>query len=260
MLKYKGRTDLTAREARHIFQDALQRELVRAIDPYLERDADKDGLVLTSKFWAGVYGEAQRSVEELRKLQQDIYVAPAGVELSISRDAGTAWLLAEMKRNEVEEECPSALERAGVPVNPGTLAQALVQRLRGRAAAHERAQLAADPRISSREDLLGALLDEALVAAVRDGVPLVTAAPMWASASPAGCIYLEQDPRRFADIIDDVCAAIQAKNDWNDDLDQRKRIMKAFAWITGNKRLCDYRPSDITNYKAALVRFPKDFE
>lgn len=153
MLKYKGRTDLTASEARQIFQDALERELVRAIDPYLEPGAEKDKLVLTSKFWAGAYREAQRSVEELRALQQEIYLAPGGVELPISRDAGIAWLVAEMKRNEVEEECPSALERAGVPVNPDTLTQALVQRLRGRAAAHERAQLAADPRISSRRPL-----------------------------------------------------------------------------------------------------------
>ena len=57
-----------------------------------------------------------------------------------------------------------------------------------------------------------------------------------------------------------MCTAIQATNDWNDDLSQRRRIMESFAWITYNKRLCDYRPSDIRKFKAALVRLPSTFE
>ncbi len=36
--------------------------------------------------------------------------------------------------------------------------------------------------------------------------------------------------------------------------------MNSFAWITGNKRLCDYRPSDIAKYKKALVNLPNDFK
>jgi hypothetical protein len=66
-----------------------------------------------------------------------------------------------------------------------------VQRLRGRAAANDRAQLAADPRISSREDLFGALLDEALIAATRNGDPMLSAATA-TSVSSAGGVYLEQ--------------------------------------------------------------------
>lgn len=258
VLKYKGRTDLTATEAHALFRDALERELVRAIEPYLNRDADHQQLLRASRFYAGAYRQAERPVHELRALQQDTYSPPVGVEAPHASGAGSAWLVAELYRNEVEEECPSALQREGVPANPDTLAQALIQRLRGRAAAHDRAQLANDPRISSREDLLGALLDEALIAAVRGGFPAPTSSSA-GQALTAGSIYLEQDTRQFWDVIDDVCRAIVASKDWNDDLAQRKRIMKAFAWMTGNKRLCDYRPSDIASYKAALIRLPTTF-
>ena len=121
--------------------------------------ADYDGLLAASSFWAGVYEQAQLPVERLLQLQQGAYSVPKGVDGALIAHAGSAWQLAQLKREEVEEECPSALERVSVAGNPGTLAQALVERLRGRAAAHDRAQLAADPRISSRDDLLGALLD-----------------------------------------------------------------------------------------------------
>ena len=144
-----------------------------------------------------------------------------------------------------------------MPPNPGTIAMALTQRLRGREAAHERAQLAAHPRIRTCENILGALLDQALVDAIRNGLPV--AMPQDPAPRPHHDqrIFLEEDTRRFVDVIEEVCAAIQSTNDWNADLDQRQRIMKAFAWVTGNKRLCDYRPSDIATFKAALVRLPK---
>jgi hypothetical protein len=241
-----------------IFQDALERELVRAMEPYQQRDADRAALVPASRFWAGVYWQAHRSTAELREVQEAGFTAPEGTDPRRLEAAVAAYKLVEQMRREVEEECPSSLQRVGVPVNPGTLEQALIQRLRGRAAAHERAQLAADPRISSRDDLLGTLLDDALIAAVRDGAPLLATASL-EKHLPAAGIYLEQDTRHLWDVIDDVCRAIVATKDWNNDLTQRKRIMKAFAWMTGNKRLCDYRPSDIAGYKAALVRLPTTF-
>ena len=214
VLRYKGRTDLTASEARQVFQDAPERELVRAIDPYLADDADKKKLVLTSKFWAGVYQQAQRPISELREIQEATFLTAGGGEVQMSQTAGDAWLLVEMLRKEVEEECPSALDRVGVPSNPGTLAQALFQRLRGRALAHKRVQLAADPRMSTREDLLGALLDEALIAAVRNEAP-ISHAPSAGQGFSGASIYLEQDTRLFEDIIDEVSDVIIATNDSN---------------------------------------------
>ena len=146
-----------------------------------------------------------------------------------------------------------------MPLNAGTIAQALTQRLRGREAAHERAQLAAHPSIRTCEDILGALLDQALIDAIRNGLPPA----MQPEAAPRQHhdqrIYLKDDTRRFADVIGEVCTAIQSTNDWNAALDQRQRIMNAFAWVTGNQRLRDYRPSHIAAFKAALVRLPKTF-
>ena len=86
------------------------------------------------------------------------------------------------------------------------------------------------------------------------------ALPKVANGPAAGGIYLEEDTRRLSEVIEDTIAAIQAGKKWNGDVDQRRRIMQSFAWVTGDKRLCDYRPSDIVAFKAALVRLPTTFE
>ena len=52
------------------------------------------------------------------------------------------------------------------------------------------------------------------------------------------------DTRRLTDVVDDTIADIQASGDWNEDVAQRGRVIRGFAWITGNKRLCDYGPGD----------------
>lgn len=258
-MTYKGQTDLTATVAHALFRDAMERELARAIEPYQERGVDRSALVPASRFWSGVYWQAHRSIEDLQQIREAGFSTPDGSDSQLEEGASDALRMVEAMRREVEEECLSALQRAGVAPNPGTLEQALIQRLRGRAAAHERVQLAADPRISSREDILGALLDEALIAAIRNGVPL-TATATTTQGYLAGSIYLEQDTRRFSEVIEETIAAIQATNKWNGDVEQRRRIMKSFAWVTCDKRLCDYRPSDVVAFKAALVRLPTTFE
>lgn len=114
---------------------------------------------------------------------------------------------------------------------------------------------------NSRPTHLAAFLGDELVRALRDGGPLAaTTSPPTAGRLAEIAIYLEEDARRFSKAIDEICVVLQADNSWNADLSQRKRIMNSFAWLTGNKRLCDYRPSDIAKYKSALVRLPNDFK
>jgi integrase len=262
VLTYKGRTDLTAAEAHEIFQDALGRELVRALEPRLAPDGTVTDKVRHNQVMAGLYRWAQLPADELLNRQANPnFTFPCTDPNLAPKESPFPLLYAHALelRVEVEQECAAALERVGVPPNPATLAQSLLHRLRGRAAAHDRAQLAEDPRIRSREDILGALLDEALIDAVRNGMPArVQQDPAGPPASQR--VYLEEDTRRFTEVIDEVCAALQAENSWNSDLSQRQRIMKSFAWFTGDKRLCDYRPSDIARYKRALVNLPNNFK
>ena len=260
-MTYRGRSDLTAPEAQEIFQDALERELVRALEPHLAYESDVIDKVRYNQLMAGLYRWAQLPDDELERRQADTDFSILGSPGFAPHTSPFPSLYAEARdlRDQVKRECPAALERVGVPPNPGTIATALMQRLRGREAAHERAQLASHPRIRTCESILGTLLDQALIDAIRNGLP----SAMQQDAAPRQQhdqqIYLEEDTRHFADVIEEVCAAIQSTNDWNAALDQRQRIMNAFAWITGNKPLCDYRPSHIAAFKAALVRLPTTF-
>lgn len=68
------------------------------------------------------------------------------------------------------------------------------------------------------------------------------------------------DTRLFSEIIEPTIAAIQRSGDWNEDTAQRRTAMRAFGWVTGDKRLCDYRPADAELFAQTLARLPKNVQ
>ena len=71
VLTYRGRRDLTASEAQKIFQDALERELVRALEPHLAYNSETTDKVRHNQLMAGLYRWAQLADDELEKRQAD---------------------------------------------------------------------------------------------------------------------------------------------------------------------------------------------
>lgn len=67
------------------------------------------------------------------------------------------------------------------------------------------------------------------------------------------------DHRRFGDVIEDVLAELKSEGTWKGDLKQQRRIMQAFAWITGNRELGSYDHRDVARFKNGLKRLPKKF-
>jgi len=266
-MSVRYRDELTAAEVRALFQESLETELARAVEEFQFGPGTDHAKTIANRILAWATEQALKSLADPSTLDRD-----QDLSAPKSADPGSAAEVIEGYREmidlgadvlkEVKDGNLSALHRLPAPVTANILRQATAHRLRGRLLARRRADFFYDPMVQRQDDHLGALLDEAVVRLLRGISPeeLAGTSLLPASGAPISAIYLEQDQRRFSEVIDEVCAAIQARNDWNADLTQRRRIMKSFAWITGDKRLCDYRPSDIVKYKATLINLPNDFK
>ncbi|WP_205479542.1 hypothetical protein [Sphingomonas arenae] len=71
--------------------------------------------------------------------------------------------------------------------------------------------------------------------------------------------FLIYDARRFGDVIEDVIAELKSEGTWKGELKQQRRIMQAFAWITGNRELGSYDHRDVAAFKNGLKRLPTTF-
>lgn len=74
------------------------------------------------------------------------------------------------------------------------------------------------------------------------------------------CPFLIYDPRPFSEIIEPTIAELKGQGRWNSCLDQARRALKTFAWITGDKPLGDYNHLDVNAYKQGLLRLHRDFK
>jgi hypothetical protein len=267
VMSVRNRNELTAAEVRTLFQEALETELARAVEEFQFGKGSDHEKTIANRVFAWAADQALQSLNDPSTLDRNQEVSAQGEvneDLKLQMIEGYRDMIdfAAEWRSEVEESNLAALHRLPAPVTANILRQATAHRLRGRLLARQRADFFYHPSVQRHDDHLGALLDEALINSLRgnaDAPPSAT--PSIPIAIPtANLIYLEEDTRHFSEVIDEVCSALQAKNNWNADLSQRKRIMNSFAWITGDKRLCDYRPSDIAKYKKALVNLPNDFK
>jgi len=162
-----------------------------------------------------------------------------------------------------EEVVADRLAAIGAPVHPGSIAAARTDLIRARAVGSSRAKRLFDDDVLNAPDPVRALLADL-------GEPTVEAAsllrrngtsPTLPALSPAsdGGQFLIYDSRRFCDVIEDVIVALKGENVWKEGFDQKRRIMKTFAWITGNRELGSYDHRDVAAFKAGLMRLPSAF-
>lgn len=157
---------------------------------------------------------------------------------------------------------------------------AVITRAHGRA--HELASRYLDPDIQDAIDPGAALTmrarDESfrptgLAGALPTAIPVQPAAAPLAAAVPpavttadpvsapsANNRFLVHSTRRFSEIIEEVAAAMKAEKRWTGDISQQMRVMRSFAWITGDKALGDYTHLDVGEFKKALQLLPKGFQ
>ncbi|WP_285711103.1 hypothetical protein [Erythrobacter oryzae] len=155
---------------------------------------------------------------------------------------------------------------------------AVITRAHGRA--HELASRYLDPEIQDSIDPTAALRQRARDEGFRPfglagGSPIagsqvagatpptnpepVALAPAAVVATP-NSRFLVHSTRRFSEAIDEIAAAMKAEKRWTGDISQQVRVMRSFAWITGDKALGDYTHLDVGEFKKALQLLPKGFQ
>jgi len=167
-----------------------------------------------------------------------------------------------------EQERIDALEAISAPVTESTIRDARQHLIQGQIEAYSRSQFIDHPKVQETGDPLTALMDDRLIASLKNSTSTQTNVEPVNVPNPApppkspndDCPFLERDQRRFSEIIEPVIAEKLAAKEWNPDMAQRRRVIQSFAWITGDKPLCDYRPSDIDAYCKALTRLPTSFK
>lgn len=80
------------------------------------------------------------------------------------------------------------------------------------------------------------------------------------SSAERTSVFAVQDTRRFSEIIEAVEADRIATGHWAPDRGERRRVMRSFAWVTGDLRLCDYRPDDVETWIRVVRQAPVGFD
>ena len=246
---------LTASEAIVVFRGALDEELGLATSGRFDGAANDDR---TPRVFEAVYRIAARLEPNATIVSADLLDAHSQGFCEADRRAVVLMLKAVAPQLSVRIDAAEALKSVGAPVNVATIRDAGVQILLARAEAQARALLMAHPLAAGTGNPLSRLIDDEAVLAIRSALSSTSGAT---STSPEkiDSPYLTADTRRFSEIIEATIAAIQLSGDWNEDTGQRRTAMRAFAWITGDKPLCDYRPADAELFAQTLVHLPKTF-
>ena len=247
---------LTAPEAVAVFRGALNEELGLATAGRFDGEANDDR---TPRVFEAVYRIAARLDRDAAMVPAHLLDAHSQGFCEADRRAVVLMLKAIAPQLSARSEAMQALTSISAPVNAATIGDAGVQILMAKAEAQARARLMAHPLATAAGDPLLRLIDDDAVVAIRSALSATTRPATSAPAEMIDSPYLTIDLRRFSEIIELTIGAIQLSGDWNEDTGQRRTAMRAFAWTTGDKRLCDYRPADAELFAQTLDHLPKTF-
>lgn len=248
---------LTASEAAAVFRRGLDDELGLVTAARFDAAGTDDG-GRTARVLEAVYRTAARLAPDAESVSAELLeeMTPGFVEPD--RRAVVLMLRALAPHRAAGDDAKLALAVAGAPINGATVRDARVQLLLARAEAQVRAALIDEPHFGGSGDPVVQLLDDDAVRAFRT-MPQLAPTPQPASVTPHDLPFLTADTRRVSEVIEETIKAIQVSRDWNKDVAQRRRVIQAFAWITGDKRLCDYRPADTLVFAQAMLNIPNEF-
>jgi hypothetical protein len=152
-----------------------------------------------------------------------------------------------------DDDIAARLMAIGVPASGALLEVARSHILRARAEAWRRTERVFDPAVIDAANPLQAML-------ALDASP--SAAPE-RQAEPGGggaCPFIVFDQLRFSEGIDQIITELRQDKTWKGDCAQQRRIMRTFAWITGDKPRGAYTHLDVDAFKRGLMRLPKDYQ
>ena len=266
MFDRAGRGFLKAGELESVFRAGLDEELGLAMASRLDggMTAGLDRRPL--RVLEATYRIAARLPADADSVPSDLIDELTDGFSAQDRAAVVLMLKSLAPHRSARRDAEHVLRQLSAPVTDRTIGDARVQLLLARAEAQARATFAGHPLVVRQGDPFAALLDDDVVAAIRRGTAGHQASADMGSAvdgdfyaAPAASLFLVPDTRHFSEVIEPTITLIHKSGDWNADLEQRRRVIHGFAWISGDKRLCDYGPADAQLFAKTLRELPVDF-
>jgi hypothetical protein len=263
------RANLTVAEMQAIFRVGLEEELAIAVGdlaaPRTFRETDPS----SGELFVAAY-------EAIRQVRADADHVPSEVLDKVARgwaqkDRSALETLLEVfvRPDDIKDtRITAALEQIGAPVGESTIHQGRGSLLRGMIEAHKRAELFHHPLIQATGDAISSLLDNNLVLEARrsqmpDLVPpsAITVSESHAvSPVPEGNLFFARvTETRFSEQIDELHDNLFTDRGWQPDQGKTRHMLEAFAWLTGDKKMSDYEPSDVNLYVRRMALIPKNF-
>lgn len=265
---------LDANTIKALFETELRDCLSKLIMELHDPSRDPAARVRDYRTMASALDIAQRpgTTNELTDAHRQMLAAAGHNEMDIE------WVACDLDREcgkDIIADEMMALMAEGLGLEPTDAVVARLKHihLQAMAEAHRLASHFLDEDVQSAFDQ-----EEALLAKRRaNGAPLsflpppeVAAVPAVAASQPSAtvegnspahgaCEFKTYHSRRFSEAIPDILDRARLKGHWKRGLAQYERVLKTFAWITGDKPLGDYNHEDVADYAEALLRMPRDY-
>lgn len=267
MFDRASRGFLKAGELESVFRAGLDEELGLAMAPQLDGHVTARVDQRPLRVLEATYRIAARLPADADSVPSNLIDELTDGFAAQDRAAVVLMLKSLAPHRSAQRDAEHVLRQLSAPVTARTIGDARVQLLLARAEAQARANFAGHPLAVRQGDPFSALLDDDVVGAIRQRVadrgtradigPAADGDPY--AAAPGSSLFLMPDTRHFSEIIEPTIALIRGSGDWNADLEQRRRVIHGFAWISGDKRLCDYGPADAQHFAKTLRALPVDF-
>lgn len=258
-----------------LFETELNHCLAKLIAEFHDPANPPEALVARFRTYASAYDIAQRpgEVKELTDAHRDKLSQAGHDELAID------WVAADLDRHcgkdTLDDEVLGVMaEDIGVEPTPAVIGRMKSIHLQAKAEAHRLAAQYLDDDVQAAIDQEAVLMKKRR----RDGEPLSFAAPALVAPLPlarsvdvgginpaavageAGCVFKSYHAIPFSAAIPKVIEQAKLAGHWTRNLNQYERVLRTFAWITGDKPLGDYDHADVAKYKNALLRMPRDYK
>lgn len=245
------RTFLTGAEIEALFRRELEQELARNLGDAFSNQSHSRFMDENARPLAEAYRIARRPDRPNTLTEADrTALADRGVD-ACDISAIEEYLADFCHSAGLSDDAVGArLAAIGVPVSGTVLEVARSHILRARAEAWRRTEQVFEPAVIDAPNPLQALM-------ALDG-PAAPQPPT--SAGAAECPFIVCDQRRFSEGIEDIIAELRQEKTWKGDCAQQRRIMRTFAWITGDRPRGTYTHLDVDAFKRGLMRLPKDYQ
>lgn len=259
-----------------IFENELHHCLARLIDEFHDPSNDPVALVSRYRTHASAYDIAQRPgmICELTDSHRE-QLAKAGHD-----EHAIEWVACDLDRKcgkvTIDDDMMALIaEGLGVEPTPSVIGRMKSIHLQAEAEAHrlaaahfmdEDVQAAFDQQtvLMQKRRKNGEVLSFAVTPIEEPRAPAITLSVPSndATASPQeeASPFKRYHAERFSTVIPKIIEHARLAGHWTRNRSQYERVLKTFAWITGDKALGDYDHSDVAKYKNALLRMPKNYK